>query len=109
MRLKMIISCCVGLLLLLTVVPGGSFAAVPQQINYQGYLADSGGDPVPDGSYEMLFVIYAVSAWGTPLWSEAQTVSVASGVYNVILGQLIPIPPDIIDERSLSGCCRWGG
>ena len=31
---------------------------------------------------------------GTPLWSEAQTVSVTKGIYNVTLG-LNPFPPDL--------------
>ena len=76
-----------GLLLLFTTVPAASLATVPQQINYQGYLADSSGNPVSDGNYTMSFDIYDVSTGGVPLWSESQTVTVKDGVYNVILGQ----------------------
>jgi hypothetical protein len=98
MRLKIMITCCVGLFLLLTVAPAVSLATVPQQINYQGFLADSSGNPVSDGNYTMSFDIYNMSSGGDPLWSESQTVTVKDGVYNVILGQSgNPINPDIFD------------
>ena len=34
-----------GIFLLLTFIPFITYAAVPQTINYQGYLTDSGGVP----------------------------------------------------------------
>ena len=98
MRLKIMMTCFFGILLLFTIVPAASLAIVPQQINYQGYLADSGGNPVSDGNYTMSFDIFDVSTGGVPLWSESQTVTVKDGVYTVILGQPgNPINPDIFD------------
>lgn len=87
MKSRMMMTCCVGLFLLLTIVPVATHATVPQQINYQGILADSDGNPVPDGDYDMLFKIYNTPTEGTPLWSQDQTVTVTNGIYNVILGQ----------------------
>ena len=78
----------VGVLFLITVIPLLSLAAIPQQITYQGQLTDNTGNPVPDGDYEMSFALYAVPTGGTALWSEAQSVTVTNGIYNVILGQL---------------------
>ena len=73
--------------LLLLFAAVAAMAQVPQQISYQGLLTDDAGNPVVDGSYAMTFAIYATASGGTPLWSETQTVSVADGVYNVVLGQ----------------------
>jgi hypothetical protein len=76
-----------GVLLLAVLIPAIGYAAVPQQITYQGQLTDTEGNPVPDGGYEMSFGIYNVPTGGTALWSEAQTVTVINGIYTVILGQ----------------------
>jgi hypothetical protein len=86
----------IATMFLLTVMPFTGHANVPQEINYQGYLTDSGGNPVPDGDYVVSFAIYNLITGGIPLWSEAQTVTVANGIYNVILGQN-PFPPDLFD------------
>ena len=53
-----------GLFLILAVMPGAAYAQVPQLINYQGFLSDSSGDPVPDGDYDMQFAIYDDSEGG---------------------------------------------
>jgi len=83
---RFMITCFVGLLLIFTMVPVATHAAVPQQINYQGLLTNSDGTPVSDGNYEMSFAIYNVPTGGTWLWSESHTVAVTKGIYNVILG-----------------------
>ena len=73
-------------------------AQVPQQINYQGMLANADGILVPDGNYVMSFAIYEAAAGGTPLWSESQTVAVVNGLYNVILGQ----PGNLINPADMN-------
>lgn len=66
-------------------------ADVPQLINYQGYLTDSGGFPL-DGNYSILFFIYDVPSGGTALWSETQVVNVVEGNYSVQLGHSTSFP-----------------
>ena len=61
-------------------------AQAPQTMSYQGILTDASGAAVEDGTYSITFKLYNVAAGGTPLWEEAQAVSVASGLFNVILG-----------------------
>ena len=79
----------VVVLLLLGVSYG--YAAIPNTINYQGYLTDSGGNPV-NATVSMTFKIYAVSTGGTALWSESQnTVLVNNGIYNVTLGSVVSL------------------
>ncbi|MFA6054980.1 MAG: hypothetical protein WC769_06360 [Thermodesulfovibrionales bacterium] len=76
-------------ILLLAMLSDG-FAFVPQKINYQGTLSDSGGTPVT-GSVTMVFSIYSLASGGTALWTETQSLSVNNGIYNVNLGDVNPI------------------
>jgi YVTN family beta-propeller protein len=69
------------------------FAAVPQTINYQGYLKDGSGAPVngPD-PVNMTFSIYSTSHTSSiPVWSEAQKIYPQNGIYSVQLGSQTPI------------------
>ena len=106
MRSRLLITCCVGLLLL-SGVPAMIHAEVPNQINYQGYLTDSDGNPVPDNNYGMLFTIYDSSTGTIGLWDEFQTVTVTKGIYNVHVGSVDPIgnpfPENLFDGQ------RWLG
>jgi len=71
---------------LMIVLASTVVAAVPQSINYQGYLTGAGGSPV-SGTTSITFSLYS-SATGTPsLWTETQpAVAVTNGVYSVVLG-----------------------
>jgi hypothetical protein len=71
-------------------------ADVPSQINFQGRLTDSWGNPVADGDYSMNFAIYDVPIGGTVMWGESQTVSLVDGIYQVALG-LNPFPANLFD------------
>lgn len=63
-----------------------TMANVPGKINYQGYLTDSMGSAVADGTYSITFSIYDSAS--TLLWSEVQTtVEVADGIFSVHIGQ----------------------
>lgn len=64
-----------------------AYAAVPQTINYQGYLTDIAGNPI-NGNVTMTFKIYNIQSGGTALWTETQTVAASNGIYNVILGSV---------------------
>jgi len=66
-------------------------AAMSEVIGYQGVLRDSGGSPVPGGSYAVEFRIYDAETGGAQLWSESQTVTVADGTMNVRLGEVTPL------------------
>jgi hypothetical protein len=66
-------------------------AGVPETMSYQGVLRDASGTPVPDGDYSALFSLYDVETGGSPVWTEHLTVSVADGVFDVILGTMTPL------------------
>ncbi|MBN1424961.1 hypothetical protein JXA88_10425 [Candidatus Fermentibacteria bacterium] len=84
MRLTLLFSAVVTLLFLVF----SSHAEIPQVISYQGKVTDTAGNPVPDASYSMRFRVYDAESGGTLRWdSNAQTVAVSGGIFNVLLGE----------------------
>lgn len=65
-----------------------SLAEVPEFINYQGRLTES-GVPVT-GSRSMTFRIYTVATGGTSIWDETRTITINNGIFSVKL----PIPKE---------------
>ena len=69
--------------------------ASPNLINYQGYLKNSGGNPI-DTTINMTFRLYDTDgnpAPGNLLWSETQSIAISDGVYNVQLGAITDLAP----------------
>jgi hypothetical protein len=63
-----------------------SLAQVPTTMSYQGVLSDGTGSLVPDGNYDLTFLLYKVGS-GTPVWSELHVgVPIAKGSFSVVLG-----------------------
>jgi len=92
MRYRILFLVVVGLF-----VFGSVYADVPKLINFQGRLTDASGKFVPDGNYSLTFRLYNDSTGGSSKWSEAQLVNVAKGLFNVILGEVTPIPDSIFE------------
>ena len=66
-----------------------AFAAVPQLMNCQGKLLTASGAAYADGTYSMVFALYAVPTGGTALWSETNTkVQTKNGLFSVLLGSI---------------------
>ena len=78
--------------------------AVPGVISYQGNLTDAAGEPVHD-DVDMTFRFYDGPDGGTALWREAHTgdnaVPVRSGLFNVLLGSLEPIPATVCNSSAV--------
>ena len=69
-------------------------------ISYQGYVADSSGNPV-NNSLNMAFRLYNVASGGTPLWSETHgAMNVSDGLFSVLLGSNTPISQDVFANNS---------
>ena len=84
--MKLITKLLVITLLLLTVVCGLSYAAVPHLINYQGKLTNTQGQPIT-GAVNVTFRIYDQESGGSPLWTETYTgLTVDKGIFNIMLG-----------------------
>ncbi len=91
-----------SIFLLMIVVAGSASAAVPHVFNYQGYVSDLDGTPL-DGNFNLVFRIYDVSSGADPaLWTETHTlVNVFEGVFSVLLGSLVDLPPAVLEEDAL--------
>jgi hypothetical protein len=62
----------------------------PEQMTYQGFLADANGAglaPSNPLNYDAIFRIYDASTGGNLLWAESQIITVDKGLFSVILGQ----------------------
>jgi hypothetical protein len=79
------------ILLIVFIFIQATSAQIPHTISYQGILTDAGGTPVADGNYNLTFKLYNVSTGGSALWTESQEVTVANGIFNVILGRVTPL------------------
>jgi hypothetical protein len=63
-------------------------AAIPEKMDYSGYLYLTGGGAVT-GTKDLSFSIYTASSGGTALWTEAHaSVPIANGLYNIELGSI---------------------
>jgi hypothetical protein len=62
------------------------FGQIPNTMSYQGVLSDTGGNPLPDGDYDIIFRIYDQEGGGTPIWQELQSVTTGNGIFDIILG-----------------------
>ena len=58
------------LVLFLVVIPMLCWA-VPQQINYQGFLASTDGTPL-DTAVVVTFKLYNLPSGGSPVWTQTQ-------------------------------------
>jgi len=90
MKTKILNTALSGLFLMLTgsAVPSG--AAVPELINFQGKLADSGGKPITS-AVPMVFKLYQGATGGSPVWTETRSVTPdIFGIYSVMLGEVTP-------------------
>ncbi|HEY3415116.1 MAG TPA: hypothetical protein VGM51_18940 [Armatimonadota bacterium] len=78
---------------------------VPSTFTYQGYVTNSAGKPLPDGSNAMQFRLFSMETGGTALWdSGAMNVGVQRGVFAVVLGAS-PTPP--VSSATLSSPDIW--
>jgi hypothetical protein len=85
------------------VYKGGDVRLSPRLLNYQGYLTDTLGNPITNPAVSVTFGIWSASSGGTQLWFEDQTVSVAKGIFSVLLGNLTTLPDSVFSK----GTNRW--
>jgi hypothetical protein len=86
-----LLTACLGAILLGSALPVGAAPTWPNRLNYQGQLTDNLNQPVADGAYSITFRLYNVSSAGVAIWSETQSVNVAKGLFNAVLGTVTPL------------------
>lgn len=85
-HLSLLVACILALLSALPVQ-----AQITRLISFQGILTDAGGQPVADGNHKVVFSVYADRTTMSPLWRETQTVEVIDGLFNLLLGDAVPL------------------
>jgi hypothetical protein len=76
-----------------------SYGQIPRTLSYQGVLADSLGNPKPDGVHVFTFSLFVDSTGGNPLWSEQKTVALKRGLFSVVLGSGTAFPDSVRFDR----------
>ena len=73
-------------------------AQPPYTMNYQGYLTDSGGNPL-DGTYDLAFRLYDAPTGGNLEWAETHDNTIVTrGLFQVTLGSSTALLPDIFNQ-----------
>jgi hypothetical protein len=90
----------VVLLILATVGVAVSWAEVPSQISFQGKLTHQNGGPIADANYQLTFKIYDAPTLGNALWIEQDTTTTRAGLFQLMLGEVNPIPKNIFIDTS---------
>ncbi|MBN1810094.1 MAG: hypothetical protein JW909_13590 [Planctomycetes bacterium] len=73
-----------------------AYGAVPQEINFQGRLSDTGGTPY-SGAIDMEFRLYDSESGIVPIWTETHSgVAVDEGLFSVQLGSTSALTPGLI-------------
>jgi len=85
---------CLSAALILCCAVLTAHADVPQLMNYQGILLDTGGNPITT-TVTVRFSIHNDVLGGTLLWAESQSITPdALGRFNVLLGEGTSLPPN---------------
>jgi hypothetical protein len=89
------------LIILLALCAATAWSAVPQLINYQGFLTGTDGTPL-DTTVFITFKIYLQESGGFPLWAETQpAVTVTGGIFHVLLGSYVALGDIFAGDRWL--------
>jgi hypothetical protein len=70
-------------------------AQIPRTLSYQGVLTDSLGNPKPDNSYEIMFILWDSQVNGKLLWLEHTYVQTKRGLFSAQLGNVNPFPDSV--------------
>ena len=82
---------------------GDLYASPPATMSYQGFLTDGVG-LAKSGSFDMTFRLYPTETGGSHIWEETiPAVTVAKGVFQVILGKKTPMGGIAFDQTYYLG------
>src|ERR1700685_3464427 len=70
--------------------PQTAYASNPSTIAFQGKVVNANGTNVTNGTYTFVFNLYTVSSGGSSIWTETDSLTVTSGVFQVNLGANCP-------------------
>ncbi|KAA3636611.1 MAG: hypothetical protein DWP97_02450 [Calditrichaeota bacterium] len=89
---------CIVLGLVIFSIPNQSLA-MDLLFNHQGQLTDSNGDPVADGTYQIIYSLWDDPNTGNMLWAETLSVPAVNGLFSVVLGTVQPPEPVLFSNQ----------
>lgn len=84
-------------------------AQMPRTISYQGLLTQANGEPIVDGTYELVTRLFNAESGGTLLWEENHTTAVRRGLFSVYLGEQVPLTSVDMSQRMFLETAIVGG
>ena len=82
-----------------TLFVDGAVAQPPARVPVHGFVADSAGTAL-DGDTEITFRLYDQAAGGTMVYETIRMVSVSSGYFDVMLGEMVPLTLSIFTDNT---------
>jgi len=92
-----------ALMLFLAVFAGGATAqSAPTRDTYEfkNRIVDEDGQAIPDGTYNMKFMLFNQATGGTQLWSESRSVTTRRGNFSVDLGSINDFPKSALGDTA---------
>jgi hypothetical protein len=101
---------------------GAQTSAVPDQISYQGFVTDTGGNPIGNSTPENRTIVFRI--WDHPtntaapnlIYSEQQVVTISKGEFSVLVGDGIAVTgednkgkPTVTIPMAFAGTTRFIG
>lgn len=101
---------------------GAQTSAVPDQISYQGFVTDAGGNPIGNSTPENRTIVFRI--WDHPtntaapnlIYSEQQVVTISKGEFSVLVGDGIAVTgednkgkPTVTIPMAFAGTTRFIG
>ena len=87
------------LLLLLTIIFVSCGSIIYPTFSHQSKLLDSSGNPVPDGSYDVVYKLYHEATEGTTVYTETTAVDITDGYFNSAFGTTA-VDPKIFSQQT---------
>jgi len=76
--------------------------SVPNQLNYQGHMANASDSSAVTATLEMTFRLFDSETKGAELWAETDPmVEVSNGLFQVLLGSVTAFPANLFDGSQL--------
>lgn len=99
----------VAMIAAITVSLSIAHAQMPRVISYQGLLTQPNGEPIVDGTYELVTRLFNAESGGTLLWEENHTATLQRGLFSIYLGDQVPLTAVDMSQRLFLETAIVGG
>jgi len=87
------------LAILVMCIASSSYAQIPREISYQGFVFGAGNQPISDGQHTIDIRFYDAAIGGLAVYTETQAVETIGGIFSMVIGRVTPIPASIAFDK----------